>query len=204
MSIKTKKKNRFWDWSTCIICLERPKSGYDCFVVFVSSHSKMYCSKLASPLLYIPESFFGVRVYIYVFPWHNIFLSFNRQPNTHLWVYKMDPRCCLYWQFPWYCVWLVFQARHGQKNCYQKCVISPLLLFLLGNIAYGVMSISWKIEAVILNQVTSRILFCILLISYVDIILEAMVSRVSPYPDIGVIFERYIYLEVKNWWMLTL
>ena len=61
-----------------------------------------------------------------------------------------------------------------------------------------------KIEAVILNQVTSRILFCILLISYVDIMLEAMVSRVSPYPDIGVIFERYIYLEVKNWWMLTL
>ena len=39
---------------------------------FVGSHSKTYYSNLASPLLYIPEYYFGVRVYIDV---HDIIFS---------------------------------------------------------------------------------------------------------------------------------
>ena len=34
-----------------------------------------------------------------------IFLFFNRHPNPHLCTYKMDSRCCIYCQLPWYSVW---------------------------------------------------------------------------------------------------
>ena len=36
------------------------------------------------------------------------------------------------------------------------------------------------------------ILFCVLLVSYVEIILEATISRVFSYPALGVIFGQYI------------
>ena len=42
------------------------------------------------------------------------------------------------------------------------------------------------------NQDTFRILFCVWSKSYVEIILEDKISRVFSYPDIGVIFEKYI------------
>ena len=49
-----------------------------------------------------------------------------------------------------------------------------------------------KLEAGVWNQGTFRIPFCVLLTSYVEIILESTISRVFSYPDIGVIFEKYI------------
>ena len=43
------------------------------FVVFVGSHSKIYCSKLVLPLLYIPENYWGWG-YIDIF--HDIILPY--------------------------------------------------------------------------------------------------------------------------------
>ena len=43
-----------------------------------------------------------------------------------------------------------------------------------------------------LNKDTFRILFCVLSTSYVEIIVESMTSRFFYYPDVGVIFEKYI------------
>ena len=36
-----------------------------------------------------------------------------------------------------------------------------------------------------------------------EIILEYTISRVFPYPDVGVVFENLFYLEVTNWRMQT-
>ena len=85
------------------------------FVVFLGSQSEIYCRKLALPLLCICEFFWGYGLYRF-FSWHNIFLLFKCHLNPHLWVYKMEPICCLYSKFPWNCVWSVFQARNGQKT----------------------------------------------------------------------------------------
>ena len=115
MSVPTTKKSWCWHFSTYIFCLEIPRYGWDLFLVFVGSYSNIYCSELESPLFYIAKCFFWIRVYIDIFTWHNIFLFFNHHPDPHIWVYKMDPRCCLYWQFPWYCVWAIFLTRNGQK-----------------------------------------------------------------------------------------
>ena len=42
------------------------------------------------------------------------------------------------------------------------------------------------------NQGNFRILFCVLLTLYTEIILEATISRVFPYPDVRVIFGKSI------------
>ena len=47
-------------------------------------------------------------------------------------------------------------------------------------------------EAGVWNQGIFRILFSVLLKSYVEIILETMISRIFPYPAVGVIFEKCI------------
>ena len=47
-------------------------------------------------------------------------LFFNRHPNPHLWVYKMDPRYCPYWKFNCYCVWSCCQARDEKKTATKK------------------------------------------------------------------------------------
>ena len=52
-----------------------------------------------------------------------------------------------------------------------------------------------------LNQATFSILSLSAL--YVEIILEATISRVFPCPDVGVIFENIFDLEVTNWRMHT-
>ena len=55
-----------------------------------------------------------------------------------------------------------------------------------------------KWEAGVWNQDTFRILFCVLLTSDVEIILEATISRVFSYPDVDVIFEKYIWSISQN------
>ena len=49
-----------------------------------------------------------------------------------------------------------------------------------------------KLEAGVWNKGTFRIIFCVLSTSYVEIILEAMISRVFSCTYVGVIFEKYI------------
>ena len=49
-----------------------------------------------------------------------------------------------------------------------------------------------KWEAGVWNKGTLRILFWVLLRSYIEIILKAVISRVFPYPDVGVIFENCV------------
>ena len=108
--------------------------------------------------------------------------------NPHLWVYIMDPRCCLYWQFPWYFVCLVFQARDGQKNCHQKCGMIPLYPVLLGKLAHGVMSVPWRWEAGVWNQGALGVLLFINVIrkNYT----RSLNIHISPYPDVNVIKKK--------------
>ena len=54
------------------------------------------------------------------------------------------------------------------------------------------------------NKGIFRVIFCVLLTSYVEIIPEATISRVFSYPDVGAIFENLFCLEVTNWRMQTL
>ena len=42
------------------------------------------------------------------------------------------------------------------------------------------------------NQGIFRILFCVVLTSYVEIIPEATISIVFPYPDVCVIIDKYV------------
>ena len=51
-----------------------------------------------------------------------------------------------------------------------------------------------KREAGVWNQGTFRILFHVLSTSYLEIILEAKIFRFFSYPDVGVIFEIYIFM----------
>ena len=119
------------------------------------------------------------------FLWHNIFLFFNHHPNPHTWVYKIDPRCCLYWKFLWCYVWSVFQARNAEWVYHCK--------FLLENIAHGVMSVSWKWEVGVWNQGIFMILLCLL----IDIIPRNYTRSYNiqsfSYPYVGVIFDKYIW-----------
>ena len=85
-----------------------------------------------------------IRVYIYVFTWRHTLLFFNLHPDPQLWVYKRNSKCCLYCQFPWYCVWSVCQARDGQKNATKNGESFRCCQFSLVNIAHVVMSVSWK------------------------------------------------------------
>ena len=57
-------------------------------------------------------------------------------------------------------------------------------IFLLVHLVHGVMSVLWKIEAGVWNQGIYRILFWFLSILYVEIILEAMISRFF-HPDVS-------------------
>ena len=105
------------------------------------------------------------------FSWHNIFLLFNCHPNPHLWVYIMDPRCFLYWQFPWYFVWSVFLARNRQK-------MPPKMWneFVMDSFCSAISPmVSWpfreKWEAGVWNQGNFRKLFCVLSTPYIEIIL---------------------------------
>ena len=63
--------------------------------------------------------------------------------SPHLWVYKMDPRWFLYWEFLWYCVKSVCQARDGQNISTKNAEWVCHRQFLLGNIAHGGISVWW-------------------------------------------------------------
>ena len=130
---------------------------------------------------------------------------FNHHPNPHLWVHKMDSRCCLYCQFPSYCVWSVFQTRNGQKTstinaewvCHRK--------FLLGNIAHCVMSVLWKMRY---WSVKSRYLQDII-VRFIDIIRINYSRRydiqIFSLPSFRCDYcKTYFYPVVTNWWMQTL
>ena len=53
-----------------------PTAGQDIFAVFVGSCSKMYCSELALPLIYIPVKIIWIRLYIYIYL-HDIIFSYS-------------------------------------------------------------------------------------------------------------------------------
>ena len=74
------------------------------------------------------------------------------------------------------------------KNCHNKYGMSLSSQVFLGNLAHGVMSVSWEWEAGVWNKGILRILFYVLSTSYVEIILETTIT----YPDVGVIFAKYI------------
>ena len=77
------------------------------------------------------------------------------------------------------------------KNCHQKIGISTSSQVLLGNIAHVVICLfREKWEAGVCNQGIFRMIFYVLLASYVEIIIEAKISRVFSYPYVGVIFDQ--------------
>ena len=93
------------------------------FAAIIVSHSKMYCSKLASPLLCIPEYFFWVRVYIDFF--HDIIFYYSlTSTRTLTFGYiKLTPDVSFTGIFLDIVLGQNFRQEMG-KNCHQKCGMS--------------------------------------------------------------------------------
>ena len=51
----------------------------------------------------------------------------------------MDPECCIYWKFPQYCVWSVYQTRNKKMppKAQNKFIITSFCLERLYNITRG-------------------------------------------------------------------
>ena len=75
MPVPNNRKSCFWYCSTYIFCLKIPTAGCDFVVVFIGSYSKMYCSELALPLLYISEYILGLE-FMYMF-FHDVIFSYS-------------------------------------------------------------------------------------------------------------------------------
>ena len=113
-----------------------------------------------------------------------IFFLFNHHPNPHLWVYKIDSRCCLYWQFLLYYIWWVCQDRDGRKTATKTRSDFVVASFWLAISTIVSCPFSERLEAGVWNQGILRILFWVLSASYVEIMLEAMIYRFFSYPAV--------------------
>ena len=76
-------------------------------------------------------------------------------------------------------------------NCHQKWLMIPLSPLFLGNLDHGVMSVLLKNER-LECEIKVPLGYYSLSLSYVELKLEATISRVFSYRDVGVIFEMYI------------
>ena len=72
------------------------------------------------------------NIYRQFFVTWSFFIFFDHHFIPDFWVYIMDPRCFIYWQFPWYCVCFVCKGINRQINCCKRPRISsfPSVFFL--------------------------------------------------------------------------
>ena len=148
------------------------------FVVFVGSHSRIYCSELASPLLYTPKYFFWVRVYIDVFSLLNISYSLTATRTLIFGYIKWTLDVAFTGIFLDIVCGQYFRQEMGKTLPPQMRNESVITSFCLERLPRVLCPFREKWETGVWNQGIFRILLCVLSTSYIEIILEATMPRV--------------------------
>ena len=101
--------------------------------------------------------------------------------------------------FPCCCVRLVYQVRDRRKNSTKKVEWVHRRQFSSEILPMVLYAFCKKWEDGVWNQGILRIIICVLLVSYIDILLEVTISSVLSYPDVGKFIE-WNSLYIRNVW----
>ena len=137
MSVPTNREFCFWYCSTYIFCLKIPTAGCDFVVVFIGSYSKMYCSELALPLLYISEYILGLGFMYMLFHDVIFFYSLTATQNLTFVYIKWTPYVAFTGSFL-DIVWNTDQAQYKGN-----CQIRQHKGFILYNQSWG---FGWRLN----------------------------------------------------------